>query len=52
MKPKINLISFVLFVLCLTLSLSGLSYSAVESPERLMQRIIMQERSLLEVQQT
>ena len=31
MKPTINLITFVLFVLCLTLSLSGLSYSAVES---------------------
>jgi len=31
MKPIINLISFALLVLCLTLSLSGLSYSAVES---------------------
>jgi hypothetical protein len=31
MKPTINLISFVVLVLCLNLSLSGLSYSAVES---------------------
>jgi len=31
MKPIINLISFVVLVLCLNLSLSGLSYSAVES---------------------
>jgi hypothetical protein len=31
MKPIINLISFVVLVLCLTLSLSVVSYSAVES---------------------